>query len=95
MIFGISGRPRSGKSYEAVKHHVLPTLKDGRKIITNLPLFVDHMKASLGHQVGDLIEMVDGEFHNFGDGNRPFSKADHFLRYNTWRNEKNQGPVFL
>lgn len=95
MIFGISGRPGGGKSYELVKNHVIPALKDGRKIITNLPLQVDHFVASLGHQVRDLIEIVDGEFHNFGDGNRPFSKAHHFLKYNTWRNDKNQGPVFF
>ncbi len=95
MIFGVSGRPGGGKSYELVKNHVIPVLKDGRKIITNLPLQVDHFVASLGHQVRDLIEIVDGEFHNFGDGNRPFSKAEHFLRYNTWRNDKNQGPVFF
>jgi zona occludens toxin len=95
MIFGVSGRPGGGKSYELVKNHVIPALKDGRKIITNLPLQVDHFVVSLGHQVRDLIEIVDGEFHNFGDGNRPFSKAEHFLRYNTWRNDKNQGPVFF
>jgi len=95
MIFGISGRPGGGKSYEAVKNHVIPALKDGRKVITNLPLQVEHFVASFGHQVRDLIEIVDGEFHNFGDGNRPFSKAEHFLRYNTWRNDKNQGPVFF
>lgn len=95
MIFGISGRPGGGKSYESVKNHLIPALKEGRKVITNLPLQIDHFVASLGHQVRDLIEVVDGEFHNFGDGDRPFSKAQHFLRYNTWRNEQNQGPVFF
>ena len=35
------GSPGSGKSYEAVAFHVLPSLQAGRKVITNLPLNVD------------------------------------------------------
>lgn len=38
MINLLEGVPGSGKSYEAVVYHVLPALKAGRKVITNLPL---------------------------------------------------------
>lgn len=38
MINLLEGTPGSGKSYEAVVHHILPALKNGRKVITNLPL---------------------------------------------------------
>lgn len=39
MINGLEGIPGSGKSYEAVVYHVLLMLAQGRKVITNLPLF--------------------------------------------------------
>jgi len=95
MIFGISGRPGGGKSYEAVKNHILPILKEGRKVITNLPLNVEHIKHTLGHQAVELVTVVDGKFHNFGDTDRPFSKAAHFLQYEGWQNDKGQGPAFF
>ena len=38
MLNMILGQPGGGKSYEAVAFHILPTLEDGRKVITNLPL---------------------------------------------------------
>lgn len=40
MINGLEGIPGSGKSYEAVAMHVLPALRAGRLVITNLPLLV-------------------------------------------------------
>ena len=45
MWSGIEGIPGSGKSYEAVAFHVLPALKSGRKVITNLPLQIDQIRA--------------------------------------------------
>jgi zona occludens toxin len=41
MINGLSGRPGSGKSYEAVVTHILPALQQGRKIVTNIPLNIE------------------------------------------------------
>lgn len=38
MINGLEGIPGSGKSYEASVYHVLEALKDGRKVITNMPV---------------------------------------------------------
>lgn len=95
MIFGISGRPGGGKSYEAVKNHIIPVLKEGRKVVTNLPLNIEHIKHTLGHQAAELVVLVDGKFHNFGDSDRPFSKAKHFLQFEGWQNDKGQGPAFF
>ncbi|POB76042.1 zonular occludens toxin domain-containing protein, partial [Vibrio vulnificus] len=40
--------PGSGKSYESVVYHVIPALKDGRKVVTNLPLNLEHFKQVFG-----------------------------------------------
>lgn len=94
MINGLSGRPGSGKSYEAVVTHIIPALKQGRKIITNIPLNVDWFVAVLGEHVRELIVLVDGQFHQYGQ-KRPFSTADDFLKYEDWRNQANQGVYFF
>jgi len=93
-INAISGRPGSGKSYEAVVRHIMPALKDERKIVTNIPLNVDWFCTFIGEHCRDLIVQIDGGFHNYG-GKRYFSDAEHFLRYQDWRNEKNQGVYFI
>lgn len=41
MINLLEGIPGAGKSYEAVVYHLLPALKSGRKVITNLPLLME------------------------------------------------------
>lgn len=56
MINGLEGIPGSGKSYEAVAMHVLPALKAGRKVITNLPLLIS-VFAALDPAYGSLIEL--------------------------------------
>ena len=56
MINGLEGIPGSGKSYEAVVYHVLESLKTGRKVITNLPLFAD-MFAAIDPSFPALIEI--------------------------------------
>lgn len=37
-IDAYTGRPRSGKSYSVVKNVILPSLKEGRHVYTNIPL---------------------------------------------------------
>jgi len=56
MIIGIEGIPGSGKSYEAVAYHILPALKSGRKVITNLPLDLEAF-AAIDPEYPDLIEI--------------------------------------
>lgn len=95
MIHGISGKPGAGKSYEAVVSHLLPIVtKDKRKVVTNLPINVERFCSVYGEYCRDLIEVVDGQFHNYG-GERPFSKKDHFLQYENWVNEKGQKVYFF
>lgn len=56
MISALEGIPGSGKSYEAVAYHVLPALRAGRKVITNLPLNIDAF-AAIDPDWRDLIEV--------------------------------------
>lgn len=93
-INGISGRPGSGKSYEAVIRQIMPALQAGRKVVTNIPLNVEWFCTYIGEHCRDLIVQIDGGFHNYG-GKRYFSDAEHFLRYQEWRNDKNQGVLFV
>lgn len=95
MIYGISGKPGGGKSYECVVNHIIPTVtKDKRKIVTNIPLNIEHFVAVYGEYTRDLIEVVDGEFHNFG-GERPFSRIEHFTQYEDWQNEQGLKVFFF
>lgn len=56
MINILIGAPGGGKSYEAVCYHVLPALKRGRKVITNLPLLLPAFEA-LDDEYPGLIEL--------------------------------------
>lgn len=94
MINGLSGRPGAGKTYEAVVTHILPALKQGRKIVSNIPLNVDWFASVIGEQVRELIVLVNGDFHAYGT-KRYFSKAEDFLKYDTWRNDSGQGVYFI
>ncbi len=58
MINLLLGAPGGGKSYEAVAFHVLPALKAGRKVVTNLPLDVEAF-GQLDPDYPDLIEIRD------------------------------------
>ncbi|MFH4776801.1 zonular occludens toxin domain-containing protein [Vibrio alginolyticus] len=93
MIYAICGRPRSGKSYESVVYHILPAVKSGRKVITNVTLNVDWFVKIFGEQVRDLIVVIDGQLNEFGKLDRPFSKHEHYK--DEWRDEKNRGPLFV
>lgn len=56
MINGLQGIPGSGKSYEASVFQVLEALKQGRKVITNLPLILAAYTA-IDPTYASLIEM--------------------------------------
>jgi len=93
-INGMQGKPRTGKSYETVVTHIIPTITvDKRKIVTNLPLNVDHFCKVYGDYCRDLIEIVDGDYHNYG-GKRPFSEVEHYMRWVDWENDKGQKVYF-
>lgn len=95
MIHGISGKTGGGKSYEAVVRHIIPTITEHkRKVVTNLPLNVDHFCSVYGEYCRELIEVVDGEFHNYG-GERPFAKKEHYLQFENWKNENGNRVYFF
>lgn len=94
MINGIAGKPGGGKSYEAVKNHVIPALKEGRRVVTNLPLQIEHFVAVYGEQVRNLIVLVTYDYHDYGN-QKPFSRIEDWLEHQDWKNEKGQGVLFV
>ncbi len=95
MINAIFGRPGGGKSYEAVKYMILPSiLKDYRKVVTNIPVDLDYVEKVHGPDAADLIVVVEGAFSEFGEV-RPFAHPEDYLQYKEWRNDKGQGVLFV
>jgi zona occludens toxin len=93
MINAIFGRPGGGKSYEAVKYIILPSiLKDKRKVVTNIPVQLDYIEKVHGDEAADLVTVVEGAFSEFGEV-RPFAHPQDYLQYKDWRNEKGQGVL--
>lgn len=94
MLSAIIGLPGSGKSYEAVRYHIIPAIKEGRKVITNVPLNVEWFIENFGDNVVELIECKEmGAFHD-KTKERPFSSIKDFIT-DEWRNDKEQGPLFV
>lgn len=93
MIYAIVGRPRSGKSYESVAYHILPAVKKGRKVVTNVSLNIDFFVQVFGEPVRDLIEIVDGQLNQYGKMDRPFSSHEHYT--DDWRDENGVGPLYV
>lgn len=48
------GKPGHGKSYGVVQHVVIPSLKQGRHVVTNIPLQVDMLMEDFGGSVTQL-----------------------------------------
>lgn len=83
------GPPGAGKSYEATVFQVLPALKEGRKVITNLPLNVEAF-AEINEEFVDLIELVFPSKEN----QKPFSRAQDYQ--SDWKHpEDGIGPLFV
>lgn len=63
MLVFNEGVPRAGKSYDAVKSHILPSLKKGRRVFARLngldkPKIAEHLKMQLS-DVDALLTLVD------------------------------------
>lgn len=48
------GKPGDGKSYGAVENQILPMLKQGRRVVTNIPLHVDRIRETIS--TGEIVE---------------------------------------
>jgi zona occludens toxin len=59
MISLIQGRPGSGKTYEAVKYHILQALKLGRRVVTNIPVSKSHVVKVFDDERAELLTVVD------------------------------------
>jgi zona occludens toxin len=89
MINLLLGAPGGGKSYEAVVYHVLPALEEGRKVITNLPLDLDHLSTVSPDQLA-IVELR----HPTADNPRPFSKPEDYG--DEWRHPETEvGPLYV
>ena len=99
MINAIVGRPRSGKSYEAVLFHIIPSAQylspenKGRLVVTNIPINKEAVSKFYNQETADNIIVVQANFTSYGM-QRPFSVPEDFTKYD-WKNEKNQGPLFV
>jgi len=59
MLVFNEGVPRAGKSYDAVKNHILPTLKKGRKVFARLNgLRHDRIATHLGMNESDVRQLL-------------------------------------
>lgn len=93
MINGLFGRPRSGKSYEAVRYHIIPTALKLRLVVTNIPINLDKVKQIYGEDVANCIIIVHTDFGDYGTV-RPFSIPEDFTKYE-WRDDSGVGPLFV
>jgi len=96
----LKGKPRSGKSYEAVRYHILPAVQEGRKVVTNIPLNIEEFVKICGPQARDLIDVYPFDFKNPYGNERglPFlSDPDDYVKYENWKDEngKDYGPLFV
>ncbi|UZM15480.1 hypothetical protein LZV00_06970 [Pseudomonas kielensis] len=67
-IHAYVGKPGHGKSYGVVEHVVIPSLKQDRHVVTNIPLVIDDLLATYGgritqlpadwHELSDLAEII-------------------------------------
>lgn len=95
MIILMCGLMGSGKSYEAVNSQIIPALESGRKVITNIPINIEHTVAVLGEYVRPLIKVLEPEIDEDGDViNIPFSSMDD-LKDDWWSDELETGALFV
>lgn len=79
-IHVLEGVPRSGKSYEAVSEHIIPALRSGRAVVTDIPLNVGELNRLLKTEVDDLVYQLRPGVRSDGRLYRPF---DNLADY-TW-----------
>lgn len=90
MINLMLGPPGGGKSYESVVYHVLASIQAGRKVITNLPIFVEEF-AKIEPAARTLLEL---RTVSKVEGARVFSVVDDYV--DDWRHpEHNYGPLIV
>ncbi len=94
MINILLGAPGGGKSYEAVVFHVLPALKSGRKVVTNLPLQKEGFDR-IDPGLWSLVELRTKSLKQGVEGRsaRAFSQVEDFA--DEWRGAEGHGPLYV
>lgn len=54
-IYAYTGLPGSGKSYGVVANQIIPALKEGRRVVTNIPLHEDVIRGDI--DTGELVDL--------------------------------------
>jgi zona occludens toxin len=93
MIEAALGLPGAGKSLWCVGHRIIPALKEGRLVVTNVPLIMRGLRIECGNFIDPwLVELKKDDL-----GREPFSDVEDFTKYSGWRKEgdKGQGPLFV
>lgn len=95
MINMLLGSPGSGKSYEAVAYHLIPELLNGRKVITDLPVFKDKLKERYPLMNLDLLDIREPRLNTkTGVTTLPFSSMEDYA--DKWRHpESGSGPLYI
>jgi zona occludens toxin len=89
MLDLITGRPGSGKSYEATAFHILPALKAGRHVITNMPLSLESF-AKINPDFVARIHLL----HPTSENLRPFSRIEDYTRYQELHSAEGLGAFY-
>lgn len=58
-IHAYVGKPGHGKSYGVVEHVIIPSLKQDRHVVTNIPLSIDDLLSTYG---GNITQLPDNWF---------------------------------
>ncbi len=55
-ILAYLGAPRSGKSYSVVENNIIPALKQGRHVVTNIPVEKELLEQVFGGKITQLVK---------------------------------------
>jgi zona occludens toxin (predicted ATPase) len=93
MITLIYGRPGGGKTYTAISEILIPQLRLGRKVITNIPISDDNKKQLFEDYDFDR-DLLETRVDNDGNPYHAFTGVDDFK--DDWKHEtEGFGPYYL
>ena len=93
-VICLVGPPGCGKTYHAVYHEMLPALKEGRRVITNIPLDLRKWEEHFP----ELVQLIEVREQVHGEGNS-FNRIEHYPTQEWWeatrRDENEAGPLLV
>jgi zona occludens toxin len=96
MITGMVGLPGAGKTLHVVGEVILPALKEGRLVVTNINLNVRELRVQVGEFIDNLLVIIRDD-HDAETPVLAFSEVEHFTKYDGWRKDgdSGEGPLFV